>query len=365
MSVSLKHFVDVNIKQHVSSAILGTRKTVALFTDETKQSVTDMLVTSDNYEDSCQGMTATLQSLKVFFDNGGQEAHVYCNTTEIASGSSFAEKVLALPQDYVCVAAAAEDSTTGHAAIVATAKALDASAIFYGISKKILLSRIPIDSIESMSIDVDCLAVKVSSVQGAEMTMAAYLSKINVYDIDSVYDYMYTVENIAPQADVTDAQYEAIIAKNLNIDIELSSKVRNCGGNMTNGTDIVNSYVLILLHQTVTARLLELLSQKIKSEDGISKIYAVISQELGNYLTCGYLTTDKVWTDPDLIISYNNENYTVIETGTALTDGYVVKVLPFSSLTENDKALHKTPPIYIVLASQYGIRAITINGEVI
>lgn len=365
MSVSLKHFVDVNIKQHVSSAILGTRKTVALFTEEKKQSVTDMLVTSDNYEDSCQGMTSTLQSLKVFFDNGGQEAHVYCDTTEIASGSSFAEKVLALPQDYVCVAAVAKDSTTGHAAIVATAKALDASADFYGISKKILLSRIPIDSIESISIDADCLAVKVSSVQGAEMTMAAYLSKINVYDIDSVYDYMYTVENIAPQADVTDTQYEAIIAKNLNIDIELSSKVRNCGGNMTNGTDIVNSYVLILLHQTVTARLLELLSQKIKSEDGISKIYAVISQELGNYLTCGYLTTDKVWTDPDLIISYNNENYTVIETGTALTDGYVVKVLPFSSLTENDKALHKTPPIYIVLASQYGIRAITINGEVI
>ena len=34
-------------------------------------------------------------------------------------------------------------------------------------------------------------------------------------------------------------------------------------------------------------------------------------------------------------------------------------------LSEQDKALHKCPPIYLILADRYGIRAVTINGEVI
>lgn len=362
MSVNLKHFVDISIKQHVASAVIGTRKTVALFTAEEKQSATyPLIVNASNYEVECEGMSTTIAYLKVFFAHGGQEAAVYGDT----STSTFtADVIMSLPQEYICVAYAS--SSSNHDDMHTLAMSLENQAEFYGINRKVLLSRVDLSAVTSgtFSLNAGCLAVKVSSEVGAEMTIAAYLSKINVYDMDSVYDYMYTTEQITPQ-ELSDSEYETVIAKNCNVDIELAGATRNCGGNMSDGSDIVNSYVLILLHQTTTARLVQLLSQKIKSEDGISKIYAVISQELGNYLTCGYLTTDKVWTDPDLIISYNNEQYTVVETGTALTDGYIVKVLPFSSLTTNDKALHKTPPIYVVLASQYGIRAITINGEVI
>ena len=39
--------------------------------------------------------------------------------------------------------------------------------------------------------------------------------------------------------------------------------------------------------------------------------------------------------------------------------------LPLSALTENDRAARKAPPIYVIIADQYGIRAITVNGEII
>ena len=55
----------------------------------------------------------------------------------------------------------------------------------------------------------------------------------------------------------------------------------------------------------------------------------------------------------------------LIEKNTPLTLGYRVVVLPYSSLSEDDKQNHKCPPIYIFLAESYGIRSITINGEVI
>ena len=217
------------------------------------------------------------------------------------------------------------------------------------------------------TIDKDAVAnfgVKYSTVLGAEMTIAAYLSQINVYKTNSVSDYMFTKEAITAET-LTDTEYENIIGANCNVDVYLANSVRNMGGNLKNGADLVNSYTLIVLHQTLTERLLELLATKIKGSKGLAQIYATIAQELEAYRSCGYLTTDKIWTEEDLVVTYNSQNYTVITKGTPLNSGYAIKVLPFSSLTVPDKTERKTPPIYVIIADQYGIRKITVNGEVI
>ena len=217
------------------------------------------------------------------------------------------------------------------------------------------------------TIDKDAVAnfgVKYSTVLGAEMTIAAYLSQINVYKTNTVSDYMFTKEAITAET-LTDTEYENIIGANCNVDVYLANSVRNMGGNLKNGADLVNSYTLIVLHQTLTQRLLELLATKIKGSKGLAQIYATIAQELEAYRSCGYLTTDKIWSEEDLVVTYNSQNYTVITKGTPLNSGYAIKVLPFSSLTVPDKTERKTPPIYVIIADQYGIRKITVNGEVI
>ena len=357
--INLKRFVDINIKQHAVASIVGTRDTVVLFTSEGLNGTTNLIESMTDANAKYAEMPNTLAYLKVFFDNSGVKVLV---VEGVNIDNVNADKVKDLDNSYICIAYASAsnelDANYSKLKQLATTRAADST--IYGINEKIILAATGSDDATS----VKNFAVKRSSVQGAEMTIAAYLTKINVYGVDTVYDYAFTQEVLTEES-LTDLQFGTIMSNNMNVDINLANSVRNCGGNCKDGSDIVNTYVRIILHQTLTDVLLQLLSQKIKNTSGISKIYAVISQELERYLTSGYLTTDKVWTDKDLTVNYNGQTYTIIEQGTALTNGYLIQVLPFSSLTESDKAAHKAPPVYVVIADQYGIRQITVNGEVI
>lgn len=362
MNVNLKNFVDINIKQYAATGIIGTRDTVLVITTDggsTSADVEEIVdINSTNYTTKCAGLTNVLDYLAIYFANGGVNAEVHC-----LGDATIAQYLLAteIRDEVICIAYAIDSQADCLAAMVAAATAQDTDKSVYGINKKLFLA--PATTIAAQY-SSDSLIVKIGAI-GCEMTIAAYLSQINVYGVDTIYDYMYTKENMTAYALSSDEDYTNMMKHNINVNIDLANAVRNCGGNTTSGADIVNTFVLIILHQTITKRLLELIGQKIKNSTGVSKIYSVISQELNNYLVSGYLTTDKVWSDPDLTVTYNDEKYTIIESGTALTDGYIVRVLPYISLSEADKAAHKAPPIYVILATQYGIRSITISGEVI
>ena len=211
-------------------------------------------------------------------------------------------------------------------------------------------------------------------VRGIEMSVAAYLTQINVNRFNSVKDYEFTIENVEYSYTNTSSEkitvssvyeenslVEALIEANINVDSTLVNAVRNLGGNDLNGNDLVNEFMLILLHQTLTERLVQLLAQKIKyNQTGLSLIGATIASELQRYVDNGYLTTDKAWTDPDLVY----EGITIVKQNTPLQIGYKYVIFPFSSLSNDERAEHKLPPIYILIADSYSIRQIEITGEV-
>lgn len=361
--INLKRFVDIDIQSKVTRAISGTRNTMVLYTPEgtsgnskvvSSLTEAEAMYNSTNYAE-------TLKYLKVFFNNGG----VSCNVIEGKTSDAITvDEIKNLPNEYIivgCVKAAKSeiDTVYGNLKSLATSLATDTSV--YGINEKIIIARTVTNSDET---SVKNFAVKYSKIEGAEMTIGAYLTQINVYKQDTVRDYSFTQETIIAES-LSDADFGTILNNNMNVDITLVDAVRNTGGNLKDGSELTNSFVKIVLHQTLTERLTQLLVQKIKNSSGLSQIYSIIAQELEFYKTAGYITLDKVWSSADLDVTYNGETYTVIQQGTALINGYVIKVLPISSLTEADKAAHKAPPIYVVLADQYGIRQITINGEVI
>lgn len=358
--INLKQFVDINIQSHVSSAISSTRDTIVLYTGEGEQGTIRLVSSMSDATTFYSGSPNTLAYLTMYFNNGGVKAQVIEGTS---LSELNADVIKALDNKYICIAYASSQESIAetYSGLKSIAETIENDVTVYGINEKIIVAATNL--IEDTD-TVKNFAVKYSTVQGAEMTIAAYLSKVNVYTINSIYDYAFTKENIAEE-NITNAQFTTLMANNINVDAELASDVRNCGGNCKDGADLINSYVKIILHQTLTDVLVDLLSQKLKNSNGISKIYTAISQELENYLNCGYLTTDKVWSDNDLTITRNNVNYTIIEKGTPLTNGYHITVLPMTALTQQEKAAHKAPPIYVVIADQYGIRQITVNGEVI
>lgn len=378
--IDLRNFVDININPHEPSEIISTRDTIVLFTPYgTLGEINTYSNLSEAVEKYAEGST-TYKYLKSYFDNGGIKVEVH---EGIGYDSLTVDIIKDLPNNLICITCLAEDediedcysSLKGLANDIIEAVDENGKKIFYGINEKIIIARTfdyTVDyETKEVTVDLDKIknfAVKFSEQTGAEMTIAAYLSQIDVNAENSIFDYAFTEEKIEAEnllSNIANSLYEAIINANMNIDIYLAGEVRNCGGNCKDGYDLTNSYVRIILHQTLTDQLIQLLTQKIKGQDGISKIYTVIAQELEKYKNCGYLTTDKIWTDKPLVIEYNKQVYTIVRKGDALLNGYIIKVLPMSSLTEEDKKSNSIPPIYVIIADQYGIRKITINGEVI
>lgn len=376
-------------------------------------------VTIKDYKTKFAGKTNTLQYLAEYFNNGGIKALVICeidiDDMIHETDNAIDDEILSvLDNEYIYIAYASPKANleTNYGKLKNIAIYRNSKESIYGINEKIIIAGTHLSNDTNK---IKNFAVKYSEIQGAEMTIAAYFSKTRIYRTNSIYDYAFTQENLVANIaedynstktynigdyclkdnklyicttaissaeawniahwalsnngsngdNISDETFKEILNNNMNVDINLAETVRNCGGNNKDGEDLINNFVRIILHQTLTDSLINLLTQKIKNSSGISKIYSVIAQELEKYLNNGYLTTDKIWTDDDLVIDYNNSQFTIIEKGTALTNGYIIKVLPMSALTIEDRTSHNAPPIYIILADQYGIRKITISGEVI
>ena len=375
-NIDLRRFVDIDI---IAKNIIyndATRDTAVLLvkgSSEKELLLAEHAVISSN--DVPGANAANVQKrINIFFSNGGKKLllKTYSSIESVKTWIKTNDEYVV-----ICNVDASDDSSDA----VALATYFQGQSDFYGIKEKIFVARTDKSSDYKKYSLIKNLAVKVSSYHGAELTIAAYLTNMNLDGINSVFDYCYTeeVKTFGPAAEdpsdasvvifdaenITDEEFETIQSGNMNVDVVLSNSIRDVGGNLSNGADIVNTFVKIVLHQTLTATLLALLTEKIKDSTGTSKIYSTIVAELERYRMNGYLTTDKVWTKGDMNVTVNGQTFKVIDNNTPLNDGYYVKVLPLSALTEQDKATRSAPPIYVFIADQYGIRKITINGEVI
>lgn len=375
MAVNLKNFVDINISKRTLYVSDSTRETTLLFTEETAAG--ESVVTVDSLASAYTNFPKTTMPMtqayaRTYFENGGKSLKVVKNTAITSLTSDLIDQHAG--NDIICVCYTAKTATyvSVYAKLkdIAITRATDSS--IYGINEKIIIACTMSSTDEDATKNFVAKYNKTEKI-GSEMTIAAYLSQIDVYKTNSVEDYMFTqslVYDSTGQRDVygddfSNAEYETLINRNYNVDIYLANALRACGGNCKDGESIVNNFVRIVLHQTLTDRLMNLLVTKPKNSDGIGRIYSTISQELQMYLNSGYLTTDKIWEYDDYIVTKNGVQYTIIEKNTPLINGYYVKVLPFSSLTDEEKTRKQAPYIYVIIADQYGIRKIMINGEVI
>ena len=380
-SIDIRNFVDINISTSRVSSISSIRERVVLFTNETALTSDVKIFKNlkeveeaygDAYEDK-----VSYKYAKVYFESGGNELKAIYSET--LSEATLLPLVNNLPDEEIVIAIAASNGESAATSLKLAESYNNQSNVngfgIYGVNQKIFLGAVDItqflnNTSNYAKADVDNFALKVGDLQkqiGCEMTIAAYLSKIDVYGINTIQDYAYTKEilDVSGYPDDLNTVVQSVLANNANITVEIANSVRNIGGNLTNGEDLVNKFTLIVLHQTLSQRVFNTLTQKIKGSAGITALYSTISQELNKYITSGYLTTDKVWTKEDLTLKYNGRTYTLITQGTALIKGYNITILPLSSLTDEDKIKHKAPLIYVILADGYSIRKVVINGEVI
>lgn len=357
MSVDVRKFIDVNITHSNQPSIVNARDTVVLITSEGATDVKKLLTSKAEWDAYKEGkvFTNTDPYVQIFFANGGAKLLlVEAASTSIAT---------TLEDKYIVIA------SVGLALNDAKTLATTFDATLKGTHRKILLARAINTDLAILPTlkGLYSLAVKYSERVGAEMAIAAYLSKIKIEGTNTVHDYSFTAETIEADTTVqiTDSLFDTLSADNVNFNLNLAGATRNIGGNMTSGYALVNEYMLIVLHQTVTEQLLALLVTKIKGNKALSSIRTVLSQELNSYVQNGYLTTNKRWTHEDWTVVHNGIEFVIIEQNTPISLGYYVQVLPWSALTANEIAAHQAPPIYIVIADSYSVRKLALIGEVI
>lgn len=357
MGIDIRKFVDVNVTHSKQHARKNIRDTVALITSEGETGKIKEVSSLQEWLTYVGSSTFTNTTIYVrtFFAHGGVKLRVY-------EGSS---QSIATDIENEYIALAVVGLSLNDAQVLATT--FDAS--LTGIKRKILLSRAVYSDVQTDPnvTGINSLAVKYSETVGAEMAIGAYLSRIKIEAVDSVHDYAFTTESIQKDVvnTVDDALFDTLQSYNFNFNLDLSGASRNIGGNMTSGKSLINEYMLIVLHQTVTEQLLALLVTKLKGNKALSSIRTVLSQELNTYVRNGYLATDKQWTHDDWVTVHNATEYTIIEKNTPISLGYYIQVLPWSALDAQMASDKQAPPVYIVIADSYSVRKLTLIGEVI
>lgn len=381
MSLSVTNFVYADIHHLDSASPNVSRDTVGLFLDNEELSdyydcVVLSYVKGDNSSTITymNGTTLTPKTftstdiiatsgledyLSVFFANGGVKVKLLAGDLS---------KYTTLDNDIVVIAEL-KKAFTGVADTNVTK--IDA---LTGIKRKLVVGRIDYSSYKTNQFNPEsvtkyqCLALKYSSVVGAEMAIAAYLSRINVYNSEDVKDYDFTVEN-GFDADKTNkvgdtiavTENESLADIQVNFNMYLANEMRNIGGNLTNGNSLVEEYILIVLQQNLTNKLINSLSTKLKGQSGLSAIRTAISEELNKFVDSEYLATDQVWTYETLYKTnpaISNLSELIIEKNTPLTTGYNIHIFKMDSKRRNVY-------VFVILATTKGIRYIRVDGNII
>lgn len=290
----------------------------------------------------------TLKSyLKVFFANGGSE--VMLKTSSIPTTSNSLKTI-----DLTNVVLAQMNMTYTSAETIWNANK-DLPTIY----KKIICVA---STTAVTKADYDGIAVKVSSVTGAEMAICAYLSKMKVYESGSPVDYAFTEEHKIEEDKLSSLDLGSLEIADLpyNFETKIGNRYLNIGGNVLSGNDLVEEYVSIVLAQTCTSAVFTALSTKVSGQVGLSVIRTALSAELDRYVSSGFLVTDKVWTKTDLYLP--NEADTsladecVVKKNTPISSGYLIHLFRLSK--DGRKAY-----IYLILPTRKGIRYVAIDGE--
>lgn len=191
--------------------------------------------------------------------------------------------------------------------------------------------------------------------------LASYYTKLRLTIADSIRDYAFTTvinSDSDPIADTDNNTLTTALSNHHNVISYLAGSYRALGGDDVLGNDITNLFMRIVLQQTLSVSLINLLTTKIRLDTrGITSVKSVIVAELNRYIANGYISIDKVWQEEDLYI----DGDLIATKGMPLPGGYAIHVSP---ITQTNIANHQIPQIYVLYGDQVGVRKIVLTGEV-
>ena len=191
----------------------------------------------------------------------------------------------------------------------------------------------------------------------------AYLQQITLDN--SVKDFCYTkakvcIPYISQNLDIQ--RNDGTFTKNTIMNIAGQGIV--FGGELVNGKNLVNEYILDLFKEKLKVELFNELAKKPSRSEINIRLQSTLTQMLENLFTIGAINTD-IYKGSPLIVNYNGKEYEVATDGDVINKGYRLHIVDILDATNEDKKNHNMTPITILLIMQNQIRFISLNMEVL
>lgn len=343
--IDLRDFVDVNITR-ITPVNRLQHDTIVMVNDQVTAGYYSVggTATGDGTKDKPKplseitGDTRAERFMSTFTANGGKSVHVVA-TVKIANGIWTDGSDVAIPIEEIIVYG------DYNALNTVTANGT-------GIQQKLLVT--PKNNSWS---DTGIAYLAICDNEYVAGVMCAYLTGLDSTRADIAKDFTFTVANGFANLS---ASYIAtsVPTDKMNVVAYLAGDYRILGGDDGKGQSVTNDFMQIVLTQELTNRLLRVLVSKIRLDsNGINAVKNACSRVLNQFVTNGYISTEKAWTDSDLYI----DDELVAAQNTPLIDGYKIHVSP---ITDVNIAEHQIPAVYILYGDQVGVRKIVITGEV-
>lgn len=136
------------------------------------------------------------------------------------------------------------------------------------------------------------------------------------------------------------------------------------GGELVNGKNLVNEYILDLFKEKLKVELFNELAKKPSRSEINIRLQSTLTQMLENLFTIGAINTD-IYKGSPLIVNYNGREYEVATDGDVINKGYRLHIVDILDATDEDKKNHNMTPITILLIIQNQIRFISLDMEVL
>lgn len=378
MSIALDNFVNVSITRRNFTALDALVYNTVVYCGATAITKSGY-VTSGGVQNSdgskekpyklddfkSAGDTTFYNWAKIFFANGGNYVHVVKSlstlTLNLVDGTTSVilqytdikhDSATDLPMNEILIVDDAVDSSVSESFTTA----VGALSSLTGQHQKICVTKVT-----ATTEIVGKPEGYVTVYNNSTAYLAAYYTKFRITAANAVRDYAFTPVIEAPDITITDGTNNDLVTalkNHHNVISYLAGSYRALGGDDILGNDITNLFMRIVLQQTLSVSLINLLTTKIRLDtNGITSVKSVIATELKQYITNGYISTDKIWQEEDLYI----DGDLIATKGLPLPGGYAIHVSP---ITQTDIANHQIPQIYILYGDQVGIRKIVLTGEV-
>lgn len=403
--ISVNNIVDVDFKVLTSKSSIGTYKTVVyiipqtITSKDTSDEVGYLLCSSvkdlDNYNFinslSVSEETIVKSNVSQFFLNGGVQLLLMTCPTEytLSSFQELIEKAKGISEDFIYVVLS---NTLWGDSRYSTDKLIEICSWIENLPapetiRLLLTKNLKTDNTFDFTKINDEITSKFSNYSvaikhcsktnngvlvDAALLIGAYFSQINLNGSDTILDYCYTKETLSlvntgdsASEEVTQSDYSKLMSQNYNFIDSVGTNIINFGGNLMNGVPISTDFATICVENDVCATTLnEMMGKQYLNQIGLTRIISSINTQMSRYIDNGYINKGSNYSGDGLYIRYNGKDYTVVEQGELLVNGYKVFAVPVSAISVEDKANKQFPPIYVIIESLAGARTIKINGTV-